>query len=1077
MQPQTWSPQAVIEDALEEVQRRKSGWTQADLVAAVNAALPDYLGIPDGADVARLLDQLAAEAVKYANGLDAVRPGDDHLPAELRLRNGESAYQEPGARLYATPDHVCTERALLAATAAGGARAVHREVAQRFLRGLAESGLELGVDQAAAVRGVLTSGNRIECLVGPAGTGKSFVVGALAKAWTDPTLAGPGLPPRAFGLATSQIATEVLAAEGLQARNIAGWLATQDRLAAGPAAPGPRPVEGDQGWRLRAGDLVVVDESAMTDTPALAAIHRHVDGAGAKLLLVGDHKQLAAVGAGGGMDLLAQAGARYELAEARRFDHDWEGSASLRLRVGDASVLREYHQHGRLIDAGTVDQAEGSAAGAWLADTLAGHRSLLLVDTNAQADRLCARLRADLVRLGRVQEGGVALGLQGTFAGVGDLVQARRNGWDLAGYQGNRRGPVNRETYRVLAVRDDGGLEVASLTGRGAVGQQLGERIVLPARYVSEHLALGYAATGHARRAPPWTPPTPSSRRGPGPAALYVGMSRGRDTNTAHVVTLTGADDPARGREDDTLHRDPRAVLAGVLDTSDQAGTRSALATATEAAAQADNVRTPAELLADAAQLAGTERTATWLDQLTDARVLSGPERARIAAEDGAASLTRILRRAELAGHDPRGVLHNVIAHRSFDGARNLTNVIYSRIREEHESTLDPVGETWAAWSPAIDNAEWSDYLAALATAADGRARVLGQQAAIEQPAWAVESLGPPPAQLGQQRDDWERHAGTVAACRELLGHDDPADALGPAPKPGQVEHFAAYRAAWRALGRPEIEREELELSDGQLRMRIRAYQRETPWAPRYVGNELAGTRQAADAYRRTAGLRTAEADTATDDVERAGLQRAAADAATLADTLDRRAGELQALDDARARWLAHTAGTRAAAERSKAELAARYTDDAEPEQRVTAQEWLAAQRACDRIEDAHRAITDETDLTDLAAARERDVTTAAESTDRKHDVETATGTAADDIRAVAAREPAQVNEDVVRVPDADETSAALAHAQRALAEINARQAGDEREAAEHRNAQLARWYAADRVADEQSTDDVAERV
>ena len=35
--------------------------------------------------------------------------------------------------------------------------------------------------------------------------------------------------------------------------------------------------------------------------------------AGAKLLLVGDHRQLAAVGAGGGMDLLAAAGNRYEL--------------------------------------------------------------------------------------------------------------------------------------------------------------------------------------------------------------------------------------------------------------------------------------------------------------------------------------------------------------------------------------------------------------------------------------------------------------------------------------------------------------------------------------------------------------------------------------------------------------------------------------------------------------------------------------------------------------------------------------------------------------------------------------------
>jgi hypothetical protein len=37
------------------------------------------------------------------------------------------------------------------------------------------------------------------------------------------------------------------------------------------------------GW---AGDLVVVEESATTDTPHLAAIRRHMDNVGAKLLIV-----------------------------------------------------------------------------------------------------------------------------------------------------------------------------------------------------------------------------------------------------------------------------------------------------------------------------------------------------------------------------------------------------------------------------------------------------------------------------------------------------------------------------------------------------------------------------------------------------------------------------------------------------------------------------------------------------------------------------------------------------------------------------------------------------------------------
>jgi hypothetical protein len=796
--PQEWSPQAVIETALADVQGRKAGWTRSDLTRAINAALPDYLGTPDGVDVARLVDQLADEALTYATPLDAARPGEEALPAELRLENGESAYQAPGGRLYATPEHVRTERVLLAAAGDNTGVAVHPLQAQQFLDGLRESGIELGVDQVAAVRGILTSGARVETLVGPAGTGKSFVVGALAKAWADPAHSPDGVERCVFGLT---------------ARNVASWLAAQNGLDAAPTAPRPD----DEPWKLRSGDLVVVDESAMTDTAALAAIHRHVEEAGAKLLLVGDHRQLAALGAGGGMDLVAGNGARYELADARRFTKDWERAASLRLRSGDEGVLRDYFQHGRLLDSGAVEQAETAACRAWLADTLAGKRSLLLVDTNDQAARLSAALRADLVRLGQVTEDGVPLGLQGTYAGVGDLVQARANDWDLAGVEGNRRGPINRETYRVTATRADGAVEVITAAG---------ERIVLPPGYVAENLALAYASTVHAAQGATvdtsHTVVTPRT----GHEAFYVGMSRGRGRNTAHVVTITGPDDPARGRDDQTIHREPVAAIATILDPDGPAAAMSALATATRSTDETTSVRTPAELFADAAQLAATHRTAVWLDELTADGTLSLRDRRRIAAEDGAASLTRVLRSAEIAGHDPRQVLVGAIADRPLDGARNTTNVIYHRISDHHR--FDPDGSTWAAWTPRVDNPDWQRYVDQLAHAADGRTIDLGQAAVVAPPQWAVAAFGPPPADA-RAREDWITDVGAVAAYRELRDHDSETEALGPAPQPGQVEQFAAYRAAWRALRRPEVDREEHELSDGELRMRVRAAEREVP--------------------------------------------------------------------------------------------------------------------------------------------------------------------------------------------------------------------------------------------------------
>ncbi len=322
-------------------------------------------------------------------------------------------------------------------------------------------------------------------MIGPAGNGKSFAIGALAEAWQGPALQN-GRPRQVVGLASSQIATEVLAGEGLDARNITRWLATQDRLASDTARGR------DEGWRLRSGDLVVVDESAMANTANLVRIYAHCKEVGVKLLLTGDHHQLAAVGAAGGMDLVAATGARHELIETRRFAQPWEGAASLRLRAQDRTVLADYHKHGRLLDGGALEQAETAAARAWLADMLAGRHALLIVDTNEQVARLSAQLVADLVRLGHVDDDrSVPLDRQGTWAGVGDIVQARSNGWHLAGYHGNRRGPINREQYRVTAVRDNGSLEVATLLGgRDRVDA---ERIVLPANYVAEYLALGCA--------------------------------------------------------------------------------------------------------------------------------------------------------------------------------------------------------------------------------------------------------------------------------------------------------------------------------------------------------------------------------------------------------------------------------------------------------------------------------------------------------------------------------------------------------------------------------------------------------
>jgi hypothetical protein len=610
--------------------------------------------------------------------------------------------------------------------------------------------------------------------------------------------------------------------------------------------------------------------------------------------------------------------------------------------------------------------------------------------------------------------------------------------------------------FRVVATREDGSLVVTPQL-RADDGELAGELMTLPADYVAEHVALGYASTVHAAQGLTvdtcHTVVTPTT----GAPALYVGMSRGRHANTAHVTTRAVLADAPTGAAKDGAYRSPSAALAGAFETSDP--TRSALAEAVESLREAESVRTPAELLADAAELATAGRTARWFDQLVNDGHLTAEQRAQIAAEDGATSLTRVLRRAELAGHDPQQVLRDAVTSRALDGARQLTNVLHHRITEN--VTLDPVGDSYRDWIPRVEDPQWRRYLDQLADAADSRRESLGRKVAETPPQWAIESLGPVPADA-DQREEWVRKAGIVAAHREQTGHDDPATALGAPPKPGQVEAYASWRAAWRALGRPEADRDEIEMSDGQLRLRIRAYEREKAWAPRYVANDLAGTTQAAEKHRRTAALRAAEAAAIDDAATRARLEQQAAEATALAEVLDARAAELERADQVRAEWYLHTAETRAAADRASAELSARLAAADRADELISADDWLAEHRQAQRAEDAHRHVTDETDLADVNAQREADL--------RAVDHSLPTGAVeppAPDIRQVAAEEPAQVDEDHVRVPTAEETADIVARAQRALAEMERRRAAEEQHAAEEARAeQLARWHADDHAAE-----------
>jgi conjugative relaxase-like TrwC/TraI family protein len=373
-----FSEEEVVQRALDQVLgKERQSWTRADLVRAVSDSLPANLGV-DPEKVQPILEALTNTALERAVRLSPEVDEAD-LPAHFTRRNGESQFSRPGATRYTTEGTRADEQFNRAAAVTRGAPAMSVAEANAVIARYAESGRELGVDQAAALRGVLTSGAQLEVLLAPAGSGKTFLMGALAEAHPH---------GRVIGLAPTQVAANQLAEEGLAAWNTTAWL--------------------QRDAELGAGDVVVLDEASMATTAQVREIEHRCAQVGAKLLVVGDPRQLAQVGPGGALSDLAERATRYELTEVRRQEQEWERRASLRLRDGDVSALAEYDKHGRLVAGGTAEQAEQAAGREWLADTLAGKESLLLVGSNEQAAGSPQRVGPD--RVGRQHPGPVEPG-------------------------------------------------------------------------------------------------------------------------------------------------------------------------------------------------------------------------------------------------------------------------------------------------------------------------------------------------------------------------------------------------------------------------------------------------------------------------------------------------------------------------------------------------------------------------------------------------------------------------------------------------------------------------------------------
>ena len=923
--------------ALVLVSSQHPAWTRHDLLKHLALVLPAETRQMDPEEAQELLLGLTEEALSGRSGevVSLEAPEWPPLPASLRRQlDGRSIYTRPGVARYATAAQLSMEERLVAHAQTQGAPYVRRELAARRLGAdLAQLRAELNgrahdarghaaprglrLDQAAAAWHALTSSRTVEVITGPAGTGKTRVLAALARAWDGPV----------FGTATSQNATNGLRHAGIR-----------------HAANTTRLLTDLQHGRIPPGSLILADEASMISITHLAALTEYAARNRCKLILAGDQEQLAAVQGGGAMMLLADRLGYVQLAEPVRFTAAWERAASLRLRTGDASALDEYDQYGRIRGA-PPEAAMDQAARAYLATYLTGRNVLLMAADWTRCRELSTRIRDDLIHLGLVVAGPAIRIADGAEASAGDLIICRANDHHLeAGEPG--RTLANGDILRIEAITRRGIMVRRLLDPDPATGQRrFTDRAF---RYDGYHSAdLAYAITGHSAQGATVHTGIALVTGTEDRQWLYPAMTRGTDVNLAFVFTAPArAADPQPGSRPapeldryDRIRRE-RQGFPALQPASDPGGAES---------------REPVAVLADVLGRDGAELSATeirrrnladadhlavlhaiWTAETRHARhdryrnlvAAALPPGHRGELSHRACWLYRTLHAAELAGLDPADVIRTAIASRGLAGSRDIAAVLDARIRQHINPLLPQPQASWISCVPQLPDPARHAYLAGIAALMDDRTCRLGQYSAQTAPAWAITALGPVPADPAA-RCDWARKTTPIAAYREMYGYDHPGDPIGPEPTQQAPDQRAAWHQAYLALG-PSAGPDVRAMPDGQLWLLRDSYTAQTAWAPRHVGKELRLSRLGA--FDAALGAIRADAEAAaarkTGDHDRtARHEHLATSYRAMHDHYQQQQQALAQTMTDRQEWEQATAGSRRLAITADAELRRRHPD------------------------------------------------------------------------------------------------------------------------------------------------------
>ena len=446
----------------------------AELQAAVCEALKEITSRESSFTPRKLLEQAAIEGQTRGLGANEIRRG---VGAELELaRRGKSQHvvhlgqHRDRYERFTTREFYELEQDIIQ-TGERGRQSREHCVSDTALAAALAAKPTLRAEQVKAVGHITQEAGRVQCVSGWAGSGKTFMLDAARLAWEADgyTVYGSALSGKA--------AEELSKGANIKSATIAKWIYDLDHP------------ERKERLALDSKSILVIDEAGMVGSRQLHRLITEVERAGARLVLVGDDKQLQSIDAGGGFSGLSKRLGYVELKEITRQRHAADRQAVYDLAEGRAApALRSYAKRGRLILGESRADAMQRLVADWRSDTTEIEEKLILSSTNHQAatlNRLCQQERE---RRGELGQDSITV-RDGAEVHAGDRVLFTRNDKWVGVHNGDLATVIKVTTADENARRPRESVTVKLDSGKLLT--------VVPSRYDRKNMTLGYCVTTH----------------------------------------------------------------------------------------------------------------------------------------------------------------------------------------------------------------------------------------------------------------------------------------------------------------------------------------------------------------------------------------------------------------------------------------------------------------------------------------------------------------------------------------------------------------------------------------------------